>query len=1163
MTQNTNLQQTESPRALDPNVLQARASNPANSVWVNASAGTGKTKVLTDRVLRLLLPDPETGKGTPAHKILCITFTKAGASEMSIRIAKTLANWAVMPEEPDPNDKDKKYLKKELQDLLGRPASRQEMNAARRLFAEVMESAGGLQIMTIHAFCQSILGRFPLEAGLSPGFTVLEESQAAALLQDAKTKILTKARSEETSPLGTALTNIAQSVNEDQFFKLLLDAQKEQRAFRDILQKNFGTIDGIYTKLCSILEITPGTNPEKMLQQFCETPNPDLEIICEALASGTPKSDHPKANDIRAWLDAPPQKRAQNFERYKRLYLTSTGTIQKRLMTSGPAKKFPRALETMENEAQNILKLQDKINRITCANLSRDLFTLTSEILSEYQSRKNAGGTLDFDDLIARTADLLEGRTHPGIENMQGWVHYKLDQGLDHILIDEAQDTNPEQWKIIEALCNDFFEGLSARENTNRTVFTVGDAKQSIYSFQRASPEEFSRMRAHFAHKITESKKNWEPVDLNISFRTTPSVLKLVDHVFASETMRKGLGDLPLEHRPWRYKQAGLVELWPLCENEETETADPWEPPTTIVNAKSGSARLAENIAEQISGWINRSEILDAYNRPIKPGDIMILVRTRGPIVDQITRALKSKHIPVSGNDRMVLNDQLAVQDFLAFAEFALLASDDYTLACLLKSPLLGLNEDDLFNFCTARKTNLWNEIQKSANPEIVKYLQEVIKKSRKLSPFEFFSWLLQSPCPADEKSALRAMTARLGADALEPIEELLNAALTFESDHTPSLQNFLHWQKRSGGEIKREMEEAGNAVRIMTVHGSKGLQAPIVILPDTTRTARHVPGQNDKRMLWPDKTDLPVPLWSPRKDLDFTLFKEKFETLENRFDEEYRRLLYVAMTRAEERLYIGGYKTKKEPMAECWYNYIASSMPTLDGVEELENGALRLTNAASGNPDKTEKENTSETPDITIPDWALNPAPAEPTPPRPLVPSRPSEEEPAALSPLQSPGLERFRRGNLTHKLLQVLPDLSLDIRQAAGQTYLQKFAPDLPENIRTDILNETVAILNHPEFAPLFGPGSQAEVPVTGLIGNDNLISGQIDRLKITEDTICIIDYKTNRPPPADPAHIPAIYHSQMKAYHDALAAIYPGRTVKCALLWTDGPRLMSLSF
>lgn len=1136
--------QEEEFRALDPNVRQRRASDPGASVWVGASAGTGKTKVLTDRVLRLLLPRRDGHPGTAPLRILCLTFTKAAASEMVQRISATLSVWATLPEEDF--GPDKKGLKTRLRELTGYEAGRAEIDAARRLFASVVDTPGGLKVMTIHSFCQSVLGRFPLEAGIPPHFSVVDEGPAQELLARARNAVLERARQEPDSPLGRAVIAIAAEQNEEQFGMLLqaLCGERQQ------LQRAAADPERLYGELCALFGVNPADTPDSLKKAACEDATFDRDALyaaCRALANGTGKSDQPRGLAIQRWLDAAAGLRLEGFDEYESQLLTKDGQPRKSLSTKSVQQADPACEPALQAEAQRLGALRDAFRALKCVCLTRDLMLVGSAILQEYQTLKDARALLDYDDLILTTLSLLRQ------EGIAPWILYKLDGGLDHVLIDEAQDTNPEQWQIIQRLCEDFFSGEGARSEVTRTVFTVGDEKQSIYSFQRASPGEFARMKAYFMGKGAQEEK------LDISFRSAASVLGLVDEVFAPPALRQGLGGDILKHHSFRRGQAGLAELWPLFSPDEAAEEEPWSPPVRVVEAPSGQAKLADHIGATIERWLNSGEILESQGRAVEPGNIMVLVRTRTAFVNQLVRALKTRNIPVSGVDRMVLGEQIAVMDMLALAQFALLPADDLSLACALKSPLIGLDEDQLFALAARREGSLWGALRASAHEPVIKWLEDLISHAAYEHPYEFFSRILQRPCPADKVSGQRAMVKRLGADALDPLGEFLNAALAFETNNIPTLQGFLLWQQKSDAAIKRELEEAGGAVRIMTVHGSKGLQAPIVILPDTTRTAA---AKKNGNLLWPDKTGLSVPLWAPRSEDFPALYRQARTRLDDAMEEEYRRLLYVALTRAEDRLYIGGCKGRREPLDECWYNYVAAAFDRLPDVEEGGNGIRRIRNPQTAEPDlKKKKETRNETTAELPPDWLFQPASAEAFPPRPLIPSRPAEAEPAVSSPLKSGEDYRFRRGNITHKLLQILPDLPPAGREQAARHFVARPAHELPAALQEDIVRETLAILSHPAYAPLFGPDSLAEVPLTGFV-NGRLVSAQIDRLLVTDRAIWIVDYKTNRPPPTEEKDVPAIYRDQLTSYRDIVANIYPGRPIRCFLLWTDGPLLMPLT-
>lgn len=1152
-------------RDTDPNVLQRRAASPDISAWVGASAGSGKTKVLTDRIIRLMLPRADGTPGSDPGAILALTFTKAGANEMAQRLNKRLASWAVT---------DDAALEKDMKDLLGGPASREQISAARQLFARVVDAPGGMRIMTIHSFCGSILGRFPLEAGLPPHFTALEDGQEDIFMTRARDTVLARAASTPGSPLGNALSHIAALQNEEQFDGLLKSLASERRQLGKILKDNFGA-EGVYTALCRALEIPAHATRESIINDAAAMADEHtLRAAAKALIEGGSKEDLPKGTAIQAWWDTPPAARATLFDSYKQAFLTE-GKKRKRLATGSAVKIMDSILDVMDAEAERLIALDESIRTANTALATRDLLLLGEAILEDFAAQKEARAALDFDDLIIRTLALLQGQTMGmSQKDVAPWVRYKLDQGIDHILIDEAQDTNPEQWAIVRALTEEFFAGSGSREDDTRTLFVVGDEKQSIFSFQRAEPKQMGQQQDWYETRLEALGQELKDVPLNISFRSAPAILQAVDATFTPPDMRKGLGRNVREHIAYRRKQPGLVELWPIAYSDamDDDAADGWDMPTQPREQQSGAARLCAQIADNIAGWIN-NDTLPARARHVRPGDIMILVRSRTPFVGQLFRALKNRNIPVSGVDRMVLKDQLAVEDIVCAASFALMPDDDLALAGLLKSPLVGWDDEALYQIAQPRADGetLWNALRAEDNA-LSTWLSTLIRRATFDHPYEFFSRLLQERCPGDAISGLRAMRGRLGADALDPINEFLSRALHYEQSALPTLQGFLHWHNGEAGEVKRQMEEDAGAVRIMTVHASKGLQAPIVILPDTASAPS---GNKRDRILWPDRSEFPLPVFVPTQDDVPAAIQPAYDIAAEKQAQEYLRLLYVAMTRAEDRLYIAGYKGKKpkkesdKPAPITWHTAVQAGLSSLAYTERIQQGGadddviLRLTNRPDHiEADRKDKDSAQIFAPTSPPAWLREKAPAEPTPPRPLVPSRPSGPMPPAASPRAVKDAYRFRRGTLTHILLQYLPGLPEDSRETAAQKFITRAGHDLPDDVRAGIVRETMDVLSHPDFAAIFGPGSRAEISVTGLLDDATLISGQIDRLLVTDDEILIVDFKTNRPPPTRADDIPDQYVRQMRAYARAMEKIYPGRRVRCALLWTDGARLMEVA-
>jgi ATP-dependent helicase/nuclease subunit A len=1145
------LEKSDSARPIDPNVQQRRASDPHASVWVTASAGSGKTKVLTDRVLRLLLPRADGQAGTLAQRILCLTFTKAAASEMRQRLSRILSTWAVIEEE---NIGAAKGLRHQLQAVLDRAPTAKEMEAARRLFAEVMEAPGGLQIMTIHAFCQSVLARFPLEAGVPAHFAALEETDADALLIEAYQRVIIQATNAPQSPLAEAVKTVAAMLQDAAFTDMLRAIAKERGQFKTFMQQHFG-LEGIRAAVFTALGLDAQQTRAAFLQHLCEAEPPeDIRSACQMLASLKEGAD--VALSIQRWLDQAAAGRAANFEYYADIFLTKTeprSPRDKGLPPSAVRKAYPACRAILLEEALRVSGILERLKDWHCADLTAALLLLGAHVLQHYEAIKTAKAALDFDDLILKTLSLLQR------EHMAGWVQFKLDQGLEHILIDEAQDTNPEQWRIIEALCSPFFDGKGAHDR-ERTIFTVGDEKQSIYSFQRASPEDFARMQTHFAAQARGAQKPWaDNVGLDISFRSAACVLELVDNVFAQQNV---------QHVTYRRGQAGQVELWPLMRAEKKAEINYWAPPVQVETSTSPKTALAEHIARRLNGMIGQ-DVLPSRGRTVQAGDILILLRTRGDFVQHLTRALKNYNIPVGGADRMILTQHIAVQDIMALMAFCLCESDDLALAAFLKSPLMGLSEEALFTLAYGRSSSLWQSLLQSDDEGyalLLSYLQQMKEAAQGSSPFEFCMKALYGPCPMDaEGSGMRALTARLGGDVVDPLEEMLRLAMNFEKTNRPTLQHFLHFLESQTKDIKREQEDAAKHVRIMTVHGAKGLQAPIVILPDTTHTTLQPPAQADRRLLWPDKTGFAVPLWAPRKALECAAYVKASAALEARAEEEHQRLLYVALTRAEDRLYIAGIETAKPPRPESWYFKVQQGLKRIDHAAHHEDGRISIETPQTAPPDRAEESYAEYNATIEIPAWLGISVPTQRAP-KMLQPSKAAADTLdlhwlSAISPLENDEGLRFKRGNVTHRLLQILPDIQKERWADAAQQFLDRYAGDLSAPIRQDILKETLAVLLHPEFTAVFGPGSLAEVPVTGRTAAGDVVNGQVDRLLVTPDEILIIDYKTNRPPPKQPEDVPEAYRQQLQSYADLITRIYPGRAVRAALLWTDGPFLMPI--
>src|SRR6516162_9328427 len=903
------------------------------------------------------------------------------------------------------------------------------------------------------------------------------------MLHEAAESVIVAARdAKDGGDLAGALAVVAGHVAEERFGMLMAALAGERGKLRRSVERGRAALRD---RLCTLLCLPPGATPENLVAAVCAEGAGDesaLRAAAVALAAGS-ITDRKRGATIAAWCTNPKQ-RHQMIEAYSEAYLTDEREIRKVLITRGAASAAAcDACGILATEAARVAKFSQAYASAVVVEATCALSRLGDALIEAYDERKRARGALDYEDLVVKALDLLRR------PNVAPWVLFKLDGGLDHILLDEAQDTNPEQWGIVATLAEEFFAGDSARDRT-RTIFAVGDAKQSIYSFQRADPHAFLRMRRHFAARIAAAQQEWRVVPLEISFRSTEPVLRAIDAIFRHEAAHDGValdGDA-IRHVAARAGQAGLVELWPPVAPQPDEDADPAALPVTRSRVAEPYARLADTIAATIRGWLDHGETLAARVRPIRPGDVMVLVRRRNAFVSELLRALKQRKVPVAGADRLILTEQLAVQDLVALGRFLLFPDDDLTLACVLKGPLFALDEETLFDLAYGRGTeHLWDRLRSRAETnaglrQAAALLSALLARADFVPPYELYAEILGAG------GGRRAWLERLGPEADDPIEEFLALTLAYEREHVPSLQGFLRWLAAGDTEVKRDFgARPRDEVRILTVHGAKGLEAPIVFLPDTMQLPKP-----SETLLWTEKEELP--LWRPRAEFTVPFYTSEREALRRRELQEYRRLLYVGLSRAQDRLYICGWQTRIAPKETCWHALCRAGLKgiatpfsfdvtALIGLNGWSGEGLRLVGAQTAAPVLETPAKTAR-PGLPLPLWVREPPPAEPDPPKPLFPSRPSEAEPSAPSPLGMGGRDRFKRGLLVHRLLQSLPELPAGEREDMARRFLALPAHGLSTEEQDEIRRKTLAVLGHPDFAAIFGPGSQAEVPLVGLI-------------------------------------------------------------------------------
>ncbi|MEW6597776.1 MAG: double-strand break repair helicase AddA [Pseudomonadota bacterium] len=1130
---------------------QGRAADPALSVVVTANAGSGKTKTLVDRVARLLL------QGARPQAILCVTYTKAAAAEMQRRLFEQLGAWAVAEDEG---------LRASLATLENRePESLdgERLSTARKLFARALETPGGLKIQTLHAFCERLLRQFPVEAGVSPEFRLLDDTATREAEARARER-LAKWALEGTPVLAEAYARQAVALHNDAFGGQLKGFLSDRQGVLAHIAA-CGGLAGLPEATARSVGLERLEDAEA-LERAAVTP-PALDVEAYVLATGrleglTKATDTDQLARIRGIIAELRAGRAP-LGLLRELVLNKDGGPRARLVT----KDAPAAVaEFLAKEQERLLAVLARAKAARVAAATVDALVLAWFAIRAYAEVKAELDALDFADLTDKARALLSDRPSAA------WVLYKLDGGIDHILVDEAQDTAPEQWDMVEALTEEFFSGAGAGLRAQpRTLFIVGDEKQSIYSFQGAAPHLLLAQSQRYDTVVRGAGQVFEQVDLLMSWRSSPVVLAFVDQVFAgpdaASALKPGGQADTVRHLAALLEAPGTVDLWPLEEEEEREEREAWIEPLDVNVRRGANRRLAERIARQVKAMVQAGEAVhDKKTRQARPmtyGDVLILVRKRGALFEETLRALKSADIPVAGADRLKLASHPAFLDLQALGRFVLHPWDDLTLAALLRSPFCSVTEEELFHLAHGRKGNLWSELNRRGDEraswaEARTFLGIARSEAEGRSPFDAFNRMLNW---RDRRglTQFRRLTTRLGAESAEVVEEFLNLALAAEARGVADLERFAVTLEGLEVEIKRELDEPKGEVRVMTVHGAKGLEAPVVILPDTVESK----GARGSALL--AATD-GGRLWSPSKAFDCEASAAVRAEIEAKADEESLRLLYVALTRARDRLILAGRRPANTKTVKGWRPLLEAAFARLGAddetraVETSEGPILRYGAEPVALGPAAPLGRVAE----TTPIWLDRQAPVEPAASAYASPSTLADQKRGpAPSPLAAAagGLGRFRRGELIHRLLQLLPDLPPEARHSAAERWLAR-EKDLSPEQRREMIGAAFGVLDDARFAAVFGPGSRAEAAVAGTSPEfppGLAISGRVDRMLVSEEKILVVDFKTNRPAPdridnADPAYL-----TQMALYVAALRVVFPDRPVEGALVWTDGPKLM----
>ncbi|MCO5132420.1 MAG: double-strand break repair helicase AddA [Xanthobacteraceae bacterium] len=1131
---------------------QARASDPATSAFVAANAGAGKTHVLVSRVIRLLL------SGVAPEKILCITFTKAAAANMAQRVFETLGRWVRL---------DDAALDAAILAVGAAQPSAKIRERARELFACALETPGGLKVQTIHALCTRLLQQFPFEANVPARFAVLDDRDQNDMMERANLAVLLQASNAPDSGVGRALATAMAYAADVTFKEVVREACLSREHFLAWADQN-GGLEAARAQLARALGVTADdrlADIERDIVDGPHLPRARWKDIAAILMTGS-KNDHGQADRLLTALDL---KGDTQLETYFSVFLTKDLEPRKSLLTKKLGDAQPGLLQTLIDEAVRLAGLLEKRRAVIQRDRTEALLTIASAVAAHYRAEKQQRGLLDYDDLIDKTLAMLTNVS-------SGWVHYKLDRGVDHVLIDEAQDTSPRQWDIIDRIIAEFTAGEGARDGVKRTIFAVGDEKQSIFSFQGAAPREFDHRRRALERRFTHAGLRFAPVSFTYSFRSGPTILNAVDQVFHDAAIYKSIHAIdngyPI-HEALADAGPSLIDLWGLEKPDERPDIEGWQAPFDAVSETSPQVKLARRVQAEIAALIGNATMTgpaDARRR-LSYGDILVLVRRREKTFNAVIQALKYAGIPVAGADRLKLTEHVAVIDLMALADALLLPRDDLALAVALKSPLFGLDDDDLLKIAPNRKGSLRAALALGAASDgKLKAAHDRLARcddhARSRTPFAFYAWLLGGD------GGRGRILKRLGPEANDALDEFLDLALNYERKAPATLQGFMAWLRAADTDVKRDMDIGRDEVRVMTVHGAKGLEASVVFMVDTTTSPSdtqrlrliRVPQGNA------DPHGVSVNVWAGGKADDPAAVAAARATMLADTEDEYRRLLYVAMTRAADRLIVGGCQpgNRTAVRENSWYDLIAKGLAASDLQCEEIPTAFGPVKRYIRPGDAHETPSPSSPPEaasaVSLPPWLRAPAPADARADRVV---RPSDADAGVAHGVRgNEPRERARaRGTLAHRLLQSLPDVAPARRGEAARRYLARAARDWSIEARNALAARVLALLDDPRFAAVFAPGSRAEVSIAGRLprprGGRLIVSGQIDRLVIGDDTVLIVDYKTDHAPPARPEQAPPGYVRQLALYRAVLAGLYPARRVRVALLWTETLDMMEL--
>jgi len=1034
-------------------------NNKQASIWVSASAGTGKTKITIDRILALL------ESGVAPEKILAITFTNKAAAEMQERVANLIN---------------------------------------RKGFSDYSYR---LKIQTIHSFCQNILESFPFEAGLRPGFKIIDNNYAKELLEIAKEDLFAN----------SAITPIIQEFIEDFHYDIITEILNEiinQRVKIEYILAGYEDFNNYKDKLYEFLNLKENENFKIDIDAKLQD-SLDLEFLKELqtnIAERGGKSDISKLADLNLLIAQP-----MSLSNFQSFFCNKKNEFLKRVVTSAVAKEvvnYESRIETLRSLYEQQFNLYQKHQ---AAELTENLLLIAQIFIKNYNALKAKQNLIDYEDIILRTIELLKHSEH------RDNILYKYDLTIEHLLLDEAQDTSPWQWEVINLLLTDLFSGrdvsypdgeqsiMSESQSTNnsklnKSFFIVGDEKQSIYSFQGADHKLFSKVKAEYADKLDAIGSNLHTLDLQTSYRSQAPILKLVDDFFNDNKLRSKLveSDQQIEHKIVREDNNPELQLWPKMKGFSKAELPYFEYPKNIVRKSSKYDEQARNIASFIKSKLAETDKNASTGKAIEAQDILILARERNQIYDSVINALEQAGISVQSDKSYKLLDQVIIMDLVGFLKYVYFPDDDLNLAAILKSPLFNKSEEELFEICHNREERPVCEVVKN-NTQDVEKLENLQEMANILDLEGFYLHIL-------ETIGLRhAYLENYGRKAASIIELFLNIVTSFaerDSDKKKFLEFIHSYEIMAKSEIVSDL----NNVQLMTMHQSKGLQAPLVIvLLDKPKTK----GKRDYLNI--DYANKLILSNSLSKVAEFTTY---FDGFKDKNEAEEMRLLYVALTRARDSLHIVPFSSEKE---EDWvYDKLAELCP----AEELKinNEGLKV--------EKSKSDNNN----ISLPKAANNSK----------FKIQNSKLPPAS----QSPGA---KTGSIYHDLFNYLC-------RGGAVDNLRKFTEithkNYPQNEAKEIVENVTSIYQDQSFKYIFEERGYSELALSMKEG-EGLLTGRIDRVIINNYNAEIIDYKFESGQTIKPE-----YQAQLDLYEKLIKANYPEITnVTKKLFYIPSRRMVTL--